>query len=115
MCAVQQFVFDAVLGEIDARFSKRDGKLMTALTALDPRDDSFLDATKVKAILDLVRVEIVQTQNTVAREFLLSQIAPEDNWTIQKVLSKHSYASSNAYCVTGIPTGTGVWCVHCNL
>lgn len=51
---MQQFVFDAVLGEIDARFSKRDGKLMTALTAVDPGDDSFLDATKVKAILDLV-------------------------------------------------------------
>ena len=82
---------DAVLGEMEARFSERDGKLITALTALDPGDDSFLDATKVKPILDLVGVEIVQTQYTVAREFLLSEMAPEENWTIHKVglLSKY--------------------------
>jgi len=89
MKRVYYSAIDAILGEIEARFSERDGKLITALTALDPEDDSFLDATKVKPILDLVGVEIVQTQYTVAREFLLSEMAPEDNWTVQKVLSKH--------------------------
>ena len=39
----------------------------------------------------MVGVEIVPTQYTVARAFLLSQMAlvPEENWTVQKVLSKH--------------------------
>ena len=38
-----------------ARFSERDGPLISALTAVDPAaSENFLDATKVKPILDLV-------------------------------------------------------------
>lgn len=82
---------DTVLGEMEVRFSERNGKLITALAALDPEDESFLDATKVKPILDLAGVEMVQSEYCVARRFLQSQMeeASEEKWTVQKLLSKH--------------------------
>ena len=77
---------DSVLGEMDSRFSERDGKLISALIALDPAvTESFLDAAKVKPILDLVGVEVVPTQYTVARQYLLSEMKPQEKWTIQRV------------------------------
>ncbi|CAM4556543.1 unnamed protein product [Leuciscus chuanchicus] len=82
---------DAVLGEMDVRFSERNGKLISALEALDPENKSFLDVKKLKHIMDLAGMEIVESEFCVARRFLQSQMEDdsEEKWTVQRLLSKH--------------------------
>ncbi len=73
-------------------FSERSGKLITALAALDPEDESFLDVTKGKPILDLTGLETVESEYCVVRRLLQSQMderATEEIWTVQRLLSKH--------------------------
>ena len=50
------------------RFSERNGKYMAALNVLDPASEKFLDANKVKLLLDLTNTEMVEAQFTVARQ-----------------------------------------------
>lgn len=82
---------NAVLGEMDVRFSERNGKLISALEALDPENKSFLDVKKLKHIMDLAGMEIVESEFCVARRFLQSQMEDdsEEKWTVQRLLSKH--------------------------
>ena len=49
------------------RFSERNGKYMAALNALDPASENFLDANKVKPLLDLTNTEMVEAQFTDAQ------------------------------------------------
>lgn len=105
---------DAVQGKMEVHFRERNGKLITGLAALDPKDDSFLDVTKVKPILDLAGVEIVESEYCDARRFLQSQMeeeASEENWTVQRILSKHQKT------LEAMPTsaGLGIWCLNCYL
>ncbi len=59
---------DAVSGEMTARFGECNGKLIQALTALDPAGESFLDKTKLKPLLDLTAAELVDSENAVAKK-----------------------------------------------
>jgi len=45
-------IVDSILSEMAARFSERNGKYMAALDALDPSSVNFLEAKKVKPLLD---------------------------------------------------------------
>ena len=51
---------------------------MAALSALDPVSENFLEANKVKPLLDLTNTEMVEAQFTVAREFLKNRCTDQD-------------------------------------
>ena len=92
-------VTDAVQGEMDARFGERSSELIGALAALNPEaEDNFLDPSKVTPLLELVGADVVDSEYTVAREFLVKKmtdtpVPPEDGkWTIANILSTFSCA-----------------------
>ncbi|ROI93613.1 hypothetical protein DPX16_3283 [Anabarilius grahami] len=81
---------DAVCGEMKERFGERNCVLMDALRSLDPEDFTFLDVSKVKPLLDLTNTPIVESEYTVAHQFLSVQMKdsfPADGgkWTMKKV------------------------------
>lgn len=83
---------DAVLGEIDTRFSERNTKLATALVALDPESETFLDIKAIKHIMDLTNSTIVEEEYVVAKKFIRTQMDGETidgKWTIKRLLSLH--------------------------
>ncbi|KAI2658679.1 Zinc finger MYM-type protein 1 [Labeo rohita] len=51
-------IIDSILGEMSVRFSERNSQYMSALDALDPGSKNFLDAGKVKPLLDLRNTEM---------------------------------------------------------
>ncbi len=90
-------VIDAVQGEMDAHFGERSSELIGALATLNPEaEDNFLDPSKVTPLLELVGADVVESEYTVAREFLVKKmtdtpVPPEDGkWTIANIL--HTYS-----------------------
>ncbi|CAL9701671.1 unnamed protein product [Knipowitschia caucasica] len=71
-------IIDSILCEMAARFSERNGTYMTALNALDPVSVNFLEANKVKPLLDLTNTEIIEGQFTVARDYLKNRCTGQD-------------------------------------
>ncbi|XP_045917077.1 uncharacterized protein LOC123978021 [Micropterus dolomieu] len=82
---------DAVCGEMKERFGERNCMLMDVLRSLDPEDSAFLDVSKVKPLLDLTNTPIVESEYTVAHQFLSMQMkdsspASGGKWTMKKLL-----------------------------
>lgn len=73
-----------------ARFSECNEKYMAALNALDPISENFLEANKVKPLLDLTNTEIFEAQFTVAREFLKNRCTGQDEekGTLSQLVAK---------------------------
>ena len=76
------------------RFGERNSALIGALAALNPEaEDNFLDPSKVTPLLALTGTDVVESEYTVAREFLVKKmtdtpVPPEDGkWTIANILS----------------------------
>jgi len=61
---------DSVVGELEHRFSERNSQLASALAALNPEADNFLDVKAVKHILDLSQTIMIDAEFEVAKEFL---------------------------------------------
>ncbi|KAI7809869.1 hypothetical protein IRJ41_019839 [Triplophysa rosa] len=81
---------DSVVGELKRRFSERSSQLASALAALNPEADNFLDVKAVKHILDLSQSIMIDVEFEVAKEFLMSQKqAMEGDWTIQHIISTY--------------------------
>ena len=72
------------------------------MAALDPASVNFLEAKKVKPLLDLTNTDIVEAQFTVAREFLKSR-------SCKGVQGIKCHASSN----DSIQTRTNIWGINC--
>lgn len=127
---------DAVCGEMKERFGERNCVLMDALRSLDPEDSTFLDVSKVKPLLDLTNTPIVESEYTVAHQFLSMQMKdsfPADGgkWTMKKVLQhfqkpleampsvmtalKHAlnFGASTALCENSFSTLNNVLTEHC--
>ncbi|KAK0131577.1 hypothetical protein N1851_033753 [Merluccius polli] len=85
-------IIDSILSEMAARFSERNGKYMAALDALDPASVNFLEAEKVKPLLDLTNTDMVEAQFTVAREFFKSRCTGqgEEKVTLSHLVAKES-------------------------
>jgi len=85
---------DTVIGEMSARFSKRNSQLVKALCALDPGSNDFLDSSMVKPLLDLTKTEILDAEFTVARQFIRTETAlsNREKWTTLDVLETFSGA-----------------------
>lgn len=122
---------DSVVGELERRFSERNTQLASALAALNPEADNFLDVKAVKHILDLSQSIIVDAEFEVAKEFLMSQKqAMQGDWTIQHIIStyhnqlitmpsvltafKHalSFGASTAMCENSFSTLKNVFSEH---
>uniref|UniRef100_A0A8C1RPS8 DUF4371 domain-containing protein n=1 Tax=Cyprinus carpio TaxID=7962 RepID=A0A8C1RPS8_CYPCA len=122
---------DSVVGELERRFSERNSQLASALAALNPEADNFLDVKAVKHILDLSQSIIVDAEFEVAKEFLMSQKqAMQGDWTIQHIIStchnqliampsvltafKHalSFGASTAMCENSFSTLKNVFSEH---
>lgn len=70
-CEISFFsTLDAGLGEMSERFNERNSQLVEALCALHPENETFMDVDKVKPPPDFV-----ETEFTVARQFLQTEIA----------------------------------------
>lgn len=54
-------IIDSILGEIAVRFSECNSKYMATLNALDPEYEDFLNAEKVRPLLDLTKTEMVES------------------------------------------------------
>lgn len=68
-------VIDAVQVEMDECFGERSRKLIGALVALSPEaEDNFLDPSKVTPLLELVGADVVESEYTVAHEFLVKKM-----------------------------------------
>ena len=68
-------VIDAVRGELDVRFGERSSELIGALAALRPQaEDNFLDQSKVTPLLVLAGTDVVESEYTVAHEFLVKKM-----------------------------------------
>lgn len=52
---------DSVLGEMDPRFRERNSLLASALVALNPESDTFLDVKAVKHVLDLSQWPVIES------------------------------------------------------
>lgn len=90
---------DAVQGEMNVRFGERSSELFGALAALNPEaEDNFLDPSKVTPLLVLPGTDVVESEYSVAHEFLVKKITdtpvrPEDGkWTIANILSTFNCA-----------------------
>ncbi|XP_056298622.1 uncharacterized protein LOC130211699 isoform X2 [Pseudoliparis swirei] len=84
---------DSVCGEMKNRFGKHNCDLMEALNALDPAQATFLDASKVKPLLDLTKTPAVDSEFEVARNFLRAQMKEssppdEEKWTMKQILKQ---------------------------
>ena len=64
----------SVCVEMKDHFGERNCKLMGALKALDPEDSAFLDVSLIKPLLTLSNSPVVDTEYTVACQFLGAQI-----------------------------------------
>ena len=81
---------DAVVGEIKARFSVRNRQLVEALFTLHPGSEDFLDANKVRPLLDLTGTEMKEAEFAVEQQFLQDEMAKSnDNWTTQDILIRY--------------------------
>ena len=92
-------VIDAVQGEMDACFGEHSSKLIGTLAALNPKaEDNFLDPSKVIPLLVLAGTDVVESEYTVAHEFLVKKmtdtlVPPADGkWTIANILSTFNCA-----------------------
>ena len=75
---------------MERRFSERNLQLASALTALNPEADNFLDVKAVRPILDLSHSIVTDAEFEVAKEFLISKKqAMEGDWTIQHIISTY--------------------------
>lgn len=83
---------DSVLGEMAVYFSERNSKYMKALNTLDPGSENFLDAAKVKPLLDLMKTDMVESQLIVTRQFLQTRCTGQDGekLTLDKLVSNYS-------------------------
>ena len=81
---------DAVVGEIKARFSVRNRQLVEALFTLHPGSEDFLDANRVRPLLELTGTEMKEAEFAVAQQFLQDEMAKSnDNWTTQDILIRY--------------------------
>lgn len=80
-------IIDLVVGEMERRFSERNSQMASALAALNPQADNFLDVEMVRPILDLSQSPVTDTEFQVAKEFLLSQ--KHGTRTIKEILSTY--------------------------
>ncbi|KAK0153461.1 Zinc finger MYM-type protein 1 [Merluccius polli] len=81
---------DAVVGEMKARFSVRNSQLVEALCTLHPGSEDFLDANRVRPLLDLTCTEIKEAEFAVAQQFLQDEMAQSNkNWTTQDILTRY--------------------------
>ncbi|KAJ0066809.1 hypothetical protein NL108_002860, partial [Boleophthalmus pectinirostris] len=122
---------DLVGGEMERRFSERNSQLASALAALNPEADNFLDVKAVRHILDLSQSTVTDAEFEVAKEFLMSQKqATGGNWTIQHIIStfhiqlsampsvltafKHAltFGASTAMCENSFSTMRSVFSEH---
>ncbi len=87
---------ESVRGEMAARFGECNSKLIQALAALDPAGESFLDKTKLKPLLDLTGAELVDSENTVAKKFLCTDIdaLPNETWTVATLMTMPSVVTA---------------------
>ena len=60
---------DLVVGEMERRFSKRNSQLASALAALNPEADNFLDVKAVRPILDLSHSIVTDAEFEVVKSF----------------------------------------------
>lgn len=78
---------DSVVGELERRFSERNSQLASALAALNPEADNFLDVKAVKNILDQSQSIMIDAEFEVAKNFLMSQNqAMQRDWAIQHII-----------------------------
>ncbi len=76
--------------EMSMRFCERNSKYITALDALDPGSENFMDEGKVKPLLDLMNNEMIESQFTVARQFWQTFCTGQDKkMTLFKLLSNY--------------------------
>ena len=90
---------DSVQGEMDACFGERNSDFIGTLVALNPEaEDNFLDPSKVIPLLVLAGTDVVESEYSVAHEFLLKKmtdtpVPPEDGkCTIANILSTFNCA-----------------------
>ncbi|KAJ4926893.1 hypothetical protein JOQ06_014637 [Pogonophryne albipinna] len=90
-CKILYFsTLDSVVGEMTARFGERNSKLVEALCTLHPGSEYFLDANKVRPLLDLTGTEMKEAEFAVARQFLQEEMSQSDkNWTTQDILRRY--------------------------
>ncbi len=108
-------ITDSILCEMAVRFSERDGKCMAALDAFDPASENFLDADRVKPLLDSTNTEMVEAQFTVAWEFLKTwHTGHEDN---EEKLTLHIAILQRFRCHASgndcFQTCTNIWGINC--
>lgn len=80
-------IIDLVVREMERRFSERNSQLASALAALNPQADNFLDVETVRPILDLSQSPITDAEFQVDKEFLSSQ--KHETGTVQAILSNY--------------------------
>ena len=127
---------DAVCGEMARRFGERNSALIESLASLDPESDTFLDAEKVRPLLDLTGTKLIDAEFVVARQFLRTQMegstrAEDENWTVKTLFttfhktleampsvmvafkSALTFGASTATCENSFSVITGgVCCIH---
>ena len=62
-------IIDLVVGEMERRFSERNSQLASALAALNPEADNFLDVKAVRPILDLSHSIVTDAEFEVVKSF----------------------------------------------
>lgn len=96
------------------RFSERNSKYITALDALDPGSENFLDEGKVKPLLDLTNTEMIESQCTVARQFWQTFSTGQDEkitcQTSFKLLQRFPSHARGSDCPK---TRTNIWGLDC--
>ncbi|KAL7404136.1 hypothetical protein ABVT39_010269 [Epinephelus coioides] len=123
---------DSVTEEMNARFGERNSQLVQAMCALDPGNPHFLDAQRVRPLLELTNTTLVESEFTVARHFLQTEMArsTEAKWTPATILQRYSgpltampsvlaalrhgvtFGSSSATCENSFSTLTNVFSQH---
>lgn len=75
---------DSVTGEMNARFGERNSQLVQAMCALDPGNPNFLDEQGVRPLLELTNTTLVESEFTVAQQFLQTEMtqSTEARWTL---------------------------------
>lgn len=99
---------------MSVRFSERNSKYITALDALDPGSENFLDEGKVKPLLDLTNTEMIESQCTVARQFWQTFSTGQDEkitcQTSFKLLQRFPSHARGSDCPK---TRTNIWGLDC--
>ncbi len=83
---------DNVIGELNRRFNERNSQLVEALCALDQDSPHFLDEQKAKPLLELTNTAFVESEFSIAHQFLQSEMAHSagDLWTPTAILQRFS-------------------------